>query len=134
MGRDPEEWVQTATIWGVFKDFYRSYAMTVYAKYETEDAWKEALQKAGVNFETNLRKLDGLLGDKEYMAGGITWVDFPIADFLQILSLLNEDLLKPFPRLAQHQKRIWGLPELKDYFASDKYKERPINGPNAHWR
>jgi len=44
------------------------------------------------------------------MAGGITWVDFGIADFLQALSLLFPDLSNEFPLLQSYQKRVWGLP------------------------
>ena len=43
LGRNPDEWVQTATVWGVFKDLYRNYIQFVYAKYENEEAWKAAL-------------------------------------------------------------------------------------------
>ena len=121
LGRDANEWVQTATVWGVFKDFYRNYAQLVYGKYESEDKWKEALANSVNNFEPYLKKFNGLLGDQEFFAGKITWVDFPLADFLQVLSLLNEEYLKPFPKLSEFQKRIWNLPELKAYFSSDKY-------------
>ena len=129
-----DEWIQTATVWGVFKDFYRNYAQFVYGKYENEEAWKAALANSVNTFEPYLKKFNGLLGSNEFISGQITWVDFPIADFLQVLSLLNEEYLKPFPNLVAYQKRIWNLPELKDYFASDKYKERPLNGPSAYWK
>ena len=102
--------MQTATVWGVFKDFYRNYAQFVYGKYESEEEWKEALAKSVATFEPYLKKLNGLLGDQEYIAGKITWVDFPVADFLAVLNLLNEEYLKPFPKLSEHQKRIWSLP------------------------
>lgn len=118
----------------MFKDAYRNYAQFVYSKYESEEAWKEALDKSVTNFEPYLRKFNGLLGEKEFIAGQITWVDFPLADYLQILSILNEEYLKPFPKLSEYQKRIWNLPELKNYFSSDKFKERPVNGPSAHWK
>lgn len=45
-----------------------------------------------------------------------------VADLMQILPLLSEEYLKPFPNLKTHQKRIWDLPELKDYFSSERYK------------
>ena len=69
-----------------------------------------------------MNKLSGLLEENNYFAGEITWVDFMVADLMQILPLLSEEYLKPFPNLKTHQKRIWDLPELKDYFSSERYK------------
>ena len=45
LGRDADEKVLMATVWGVFKDLKRGYTQTVYAKYESEEAWKEAANK-----------------------------------------------------------------------------------------
>ena len=134
LGRNPDEWVNSATVHGVFKDFHRAYIKLVYSKYENDDAFKTALKQSVTDFEPHLKKLNGLLGDKQFIAGEITWVDFVVADFIQTLGLLCEEYLKPFPKLAEHQKRVWGLPELKDYFSSDRYCERPCNGPSAAWK
>lgn len=68
------------------------------------------------------------------MVGGLTWIDFAIADFFQTLGLLHEDILKPFPKLIEYQKRVWALPELKNYFSSDRFKERPCNNYTATWK
>ena len=133
LGRNIDEWIQTATVWGVFKDAYRNYAQLCYSKYESEEAFQEAVKKSSVDWAPALAKLNGLLGEKQYIGGDITWVDFGVADFLQILSLLSGDYLKDFPKLSEYQKRIWSLPQLKGYFA-DRFKERPINGPSAHWK
>ena len=68
------------------------------------------------------------------MAGRLTWVDFMIADHMQIFPLISEEFLKPFPRLVQHQKRIYSFPELQDYLYSDRYMERPCNSARAYWK
>lgn len=86
------------------------------------------------NFEPCLKKLSGILGEKEFIAGGLTWTDFVLADLFQTFSLLHEDILKPFPNLNDHWKRVWALPELKNYFASENFKERPCNNYTAHWK
>jgi glutathione S-transferase len=78
--------------------------------------------------------MNGLLAEKQFIAGGITWFDFALADFLQTLSLLHHDYLKPFPKLIEYYQRIWGLEELKDYFGSGRFKERPCNNYTAAWK
>jgi glutathione S-transferase len=118
----------------VFKDFYRGYQGLVYGTYNNQAAFDAAVKESVKGFEGNLTKLNGLLGDKQFIAGEITWIDFAIADFLQVLSLLCQDYLIPFPKLTEYQKRVWSLPELKSYFASDRFHERPINGARAMWR
>jgi hypothetical protein len=44
------------------------------------------------------------------------------------------EYFKSYPNLIDHQKRVWGLPELKDYFACDRYIERPCNNYTAAWK
>lgn len=134
IGRNAEEQVLLATVLGVYKDFHSAYIKLVYGKYTEENTFESALQEAIKSFEPYTKKLDGLLGNKEFICGGITWADFVLADFLQTLGLLHEDILKAFPKLVEYQKRVWGLPELKDYFSSDRFQERPCNGPMAAWK
>jgi glutathione S-transferase len=123
-----------ATVHGIYKDFHPMYVKMVYATYNEQNTFESALADAPKNFEPHLKKLNGVLGDKEYIAGGITWIDFALADFFQTLSLLSEDILKAFPKLTEYWKRVWALPELKNYFASDKFKERPCNNYVAAWK
>jgi hypothetical protein len=36
-----------------------------------------------------LKKFNGILGDKKYICGdGLVWVDFALADFIQILAMV----------------------------------------------
>jgi glutathione S-transferase len=63
-----------------------------------------------------MTKLNGLIYGKSFMAGEITWIDFAIADFIQILGLFSPNLISEFPQLKAYQERIWSLPELKNYF------------------
>jgi len=86
------------------------------------------------NFDTYFKKLSGLLGSKEFFCGNITVVDFTIADSLQTIGLISTEYLKDYPNLAEHQKRVWGLPELKGYFSSERFRERPCNNYTAYWK
>ena len=53
---------------------------------------------------------------------------------MQTLGLLSEEYLKSYPNLLEHQKRVWGLPEIKEYFSSPRYRERPCNNYIAAWK
>jgi len=53
---------------------------------------------------------------------------------MQVLGLISIEYFKSYPNLIEHQKRVWELPELKDYFASDRYSERPCNNYTAAWK
>ena len=67
------------------------------------------------------------------MAGGLTWVDFGIADFLQTLHIFNPDYFREYPDLLAYQRRVWALPELEEYFTT-QFKERPCNNYTAVWK
>ena len=133
-GRNVEEEVGIATAKGIYKDLYPAYVQLVYKNYNVEYTLEQALAESVDRFEHHLRKLNGVLGEKEFIAGGLTWIDFGLADFLQTLTLLHESFLKGFPKLLDYYKRVWALPELKEYFSSGKFKERPCNNYTAAWK
>jgi glutathione S-transferase len=94
--------VALATVWGVFRDTHIQFVGLCYAHhgYPTFEAAKE-------NFPNQIRsyitRLNGLLGEKDFIAGGITWIDFAIADFLQVLELFSPSLIAEFPKLKAYQ-------------------------------
>lgn len=90
LGRNADEHVQIATVQGVFKDFHSAYIKLVYSPYTQEKTFESALQEAIKNFEPYMKKFDGLLGNQQFIAGNLTWIDFVVADFLQTLGLLSE--------------------------------------------
>jgi hypothetical protein len=47
---------------------------------------------------------------------------------------MNPKILEKYPNLVKLQERIWSLPELKNYFESYRFQERPVNGEEARWR
>jgi glutathione S-transferase len=132
MGRTVEEKVAMATAWGVFRDTHIQFVGLCYGHhgFPTFEAARENFPK---QIRPYIAKLNGLLGEKEFMAGEITWVDFGIADFLQALGLFTPDLLTEFPKLKAYQERVWSLPQLKGYFSS-RFQERPINNYSALWK
>lgn len=134
LGRDADEQVSLATAHGVYKDFHPRYIQLVYGSYKEENTFEKALEASFANFEPYIKKLDGILGEKQFIAGGLTWFDFGLADFLQTLGLLSSNYLTAYPRLQEYQKRVWALPELAAYFGSERFKERPCNNYTAAWK
>jgi len=107
LGRNADEQVLMATVHGVYKDFHPNYIRFVYGKHEDFEAdLKEAIK----NWEGYVKKLSGLLGNKQFIAGELTWLDFAIADFMQTLDLLSPEILKPCPNLIEYYRRVWALP------------------------
>ena len=95
-----------ATVYGVFKDFYSDYIDLTYGNYSNDEEFKAAVQASVPKFEPNFKKINGLLGKKEFIAGELTWVDFMIADFIQTIRILSKEhlkdneYLKSFPMLV----------------------------------
>jgi glutathione S-transferase len=118
----------------VYKDLHPHYIRLVYSNYNNEYTFDQALTKSLEDFSPYLKKFNGLLGEKLFIAGELTWFDFALADFLQTLSLLHPSYQNPYPKLIEYYQRIWGLPELKPYFNSQRYRERPCNNYTATWK
>lgn len=79
-------------------------------------------------FANDFKKWSGLLGAKDYICGEITWIDFTVADTVQSCTLLCPKAFDGLDNLLNHQKRVWGLPELQDYFNSNRFMMHPVNG------
>ena len=90
MGRNADEQVAVATLMGVFKDFYRSYLDLIYG--EHKESFEELKPGFIEKFIPYLTKFSSILGEREYYCGGITYVDFYIAEFIQHLNLLESSI------------------------------------------
>lgn len=116
-----------ATAYGVYKDFHPRLTNMVYES-NPKNTWEEALAAFSQQADAYLKKLSGILGEKEFLAGGLTYIDFILADFFQVLNKMNPQLFAQYPNLIKLQEHVWALPELKSYFLSARWKEHPING------
>lgn len=74
-------------MYGIFKDFLRQLSELVYGGYK-EATWEEAFEKYTANYVNYFKKWSGILGEKEYLCGEITWVDFTVAEAIQKCTLL----------------------------------------------
>lgn len=59
-------------------------------------------------------------GSGFYVGPHETYVDFWIAEYLFTLNQMVPELLKDYPNLLAHIKRIHNLPQLKSYISSRK--------------
>lgn len=101
LGRNAEEHVALATAHGVYKDFHPNYIRLVYGP-NRDEAFEQAVKDSVAQFDPYLKKINGILGDNDFIAGGLTWFDFGLADFLQTLSILYAEYLKPYPKLTAY--------------------------------
>jgi len=90
LGRNCDEEIAIATAQGIYKDFYPSYIKLVYGSYNKDYTFDDALKDSVERFLNYFSKINGVLGDKDYIAGNITWIDFVFADMIQTLTRLHE--------------------------------------------
>uniref|UniRef100_A0A914PK29 glutathione transferase n=1 Tax=Panagrolaimus davidi TaxID=227884 RepID=A0A914PK29_9BILA len=50
-----------------------------------------------------------------YMSSGITWVDFVISQYLNLIRRYDKECFEGYPELIEHIERIHGFPQLQDY-------------------
>jgi hypothetical protein len=137
LGRNADEQVALYTALGVLKDMHPNYITYVYRNYG-KGTFAEALNSHRDfcrSMNGFLKKFNGMLGEKKFMCSNeLVWIDFALADFFQTLNILEPMLFDNYPNLLEYQKRTWGLPELKAYFESGRFSERPCNNHIAQWK
>ena len=118
-----------AAVMGVFKDFHKSTVPLFFSKDYEKD-----LANFKVSALQRFDKFKGLLGEKDYMAGRLTWVDFVLAEYLQGMTLLMPDVIYNYPTLIAYIERFWAFPEFQDYFKSDRWDEHSIIPHFCAWK
>lgn len=68
-----------------------------------------------------------VLGDR------ITYVDFMLYEALDWHREFRVEVVQKYPEVVAYLKRFEELPNIKQYFASDKYRRWPILGPLREW-
>lgn len=112
------------------RDLAMNMAMAVYSPADLG----EAKRKYEENMENLLRPWDEHLQGKLWVLGErITYVDFLLYEGLDWNYELNSNAFQGFPVLMAYMKRFEQLPNIQQYFASDKYNKYPILGPTAKW-
>jgi glutathione S-transferase len=80
--------------------------------------------------EETLKRLNNLLGDKDYFCGKLSIADFVVFDaFEAALLVFGQKLALKYPNLAQLFDRLKARPRIKEYRESDRMPVNIILGP-----
>uniref|UniRef100_A0A023GJ06 glutathione transferase n=1 Tax=Amblyomma triste TaxID=251400 RepID=A0A023GJ06_AMBTT len=93
------------------------------------------------SLETYAKELDDFLGPwdrllanrKWVMGDRMTYVDFLLYEGLDWHREFKPEAVQRWPNIVRYLERFEELPNIKEYFASDKYKKWPILGPHRPW-
>ncbi|KAH7956275.1 hypothetical protein HPB52_007781 [Rhipicephalus sanguineus] len=81
-----------------------------------------------------LRLWDEHLQGKLWVLGErLTYVDFLLYEALDWNYEFKPEAFQGFPVVVAYMRRFEELPNLKEYFASDKYSKWPLMGPQVKW-
>jgi hypothetical protein len=72
---------------GVYRDLAKSFSGYCYG----DKPYEEIKTSAITSLKPSIDKLKGLLEDKEWFTGRLTYCDFIVGDFFQVYSLFNEN-------------------------------------------
>uniref|UniRef100_G3MSC2 glutathione transferase n=1 Tax=Amblyomma maculatum TaxID=34609 RepID=G3MSC2_AMBMU len=77
---------------------------------------------------------DEFLADRKWVMGDrMTYVDFLLYEGLDWHREFRPEAVQRWPNIVRYLERFEELPNIKEYFASDKYKKWPILGPLRPW-
>ncbi|CAN7940737.1 unnamed protein product [Ixodes hexagonus] len=111
-------------------DILMSAGVLIYDPAYSDDKRRQFL----VDSAEKLRQFEALLAkDGPFVAGQeVTYVDFLLYETLQFIRVLGPNNFKEnFPSLEEYNGRVAGLPGLREYLASPRFKEWPFAGPFA---
>ncbi|KAE9554771.1 hypothetical protein FO519_002032 [Halicephalobus sp. NKZ332] len=119
-GRNHLERAIVDSIADLVKDFYNQVKPYYYARLgfgpgDVSELRKEHLIPAA---ESKLPLFEKYLKDAHsgyYVKSGLTYVDFIVAEFFDILYAMESSIFSPHPALIEHVKRIHSLPTVKKY-------------------
>uniref|UniRef100_A0A7E4VKV5 glutathione transferase n=1 Tax=Panagrellus redivivus TaxID=6233 RepID=A0A7E4VKV5_PANRE len=78
------------------------------------------------NRDTAFKRLGDLLSKSKsgfVVDSGVTYVDFFIADHITTLLNLDPSFEKTFPEIVAYQKKVYALPQLKDYITTRNFSK-----------
>ncbi|KAM7539205.1 hypothetical protein Aperf_G00000056392 [Anoplocephala perfoliata] len=107
-------------VYNDIKDFRPTVGKILYHEH-TDDDKKQLLK----GLPDKLNQYEKYLGEKQWVSGDkINYPDFSLCELLIQLERLEPSCLKEFPKLKAYLTRFKDLPQLKDYLASSKFKDR----------
>jgi len=137
MAGKPDDLIDFLQIKGVIGDIRQGLSRAVYGAKEKEDIKKtlDALMAGKGN--AKLDDLNEILGQKDWLLGYLTYLDFILVELLERFSDMDAELgttvMGKYSNLQAYLKRFLELPGVKEYRASDRFKARPYNMLTAKW-
>lgn len=96
--------------------------------------YREGLSSYAENIKDMLDPWSRHLASREWALGDrLTYVDFVLYEGLDWHREFKPEALAKYPPLVHYLRRFEELPNVKEYFASDKFKKWPITGPLRPW-
>lgn len=96
--------------------------------------YEETIKAYADNIDNVLKPWEEHLANREWALGDrLTYVDFLLYEGFDTHREFKGDAVQRYPRIVAYLKRFEELPNLKEYFASDKYHKYPILGPHRKW-
>ncbi|KAH9376988.1 hypothetical protein HPB48_021538 [Haemaphysalis longicornis] len=96
--------------------------------------FEEVLKTYADNIDNVLKPWNEHLTGKKWALGDrLTYVDFLLYEGLDWHREFKGEAVQRYPEVVAYLKRFEELPNLKEHFASDKYKKWPILGPIRKW-
>lgn len=97
-------------------------------------SYRNGLKSYAENIKDFLGPWSKRLASRKWVLGDrITYVDFILYEALDWHREFKPEAMQQFPEIVAYLKRFEELPNIKDYFASDKYKRWPLLGPLREW-
>ena len=128
IGTTIEERVAITQLMGVVRDIKTNVFNIVFNPDITEVAFDNEFEKSIV---PSLLKLVKRMGTNKFLNGKLSIADFFLNLILEILeSYKGKNLLGKVPTLQSFLENFRSIPELKDYFKSQAFKNIPINLPD----
>ena len=124
-GKDDIESAFLDSLADLYKDFWSEasvyiYTVAGYRQGDKDQIYNEkfvpAVEKFFPFFVKSLKESDSGF----FAKSGVSWVDFHVANSVQTILNLASDVLKNYPEILEHHKRVHGLPQLQKYLTSRK--------------
>ncbi|KAM7539075.1 hypothetical protein Aperf_G00000056810 [Anoplocephala perfoliata] len=115
-----EERAVTHMIYNDIADF-RSFVGRVLFRQHAEDDTKQFLK----GLPDKLKQYEKYLGEKQWLTSdNINYPDFSLCEILDRLEKSQPTCLEDFPKLTAYLSRFRNLPRVKEYMASEEFKNR----------
>lgn len=123
---------------GVVKDFQDALFRIGYSSKSLEEFKQEYFKTVESN-KYKIQRIEKIIAKRKWLIGNdITLVDFRLVELIEKLKEIEADLdlelIGQFHNLENYLCRFYGLPQIKEYRASDRFMARPFNVSTSIWK